>query len=107
MTRDKVRLPERSESSIEASACEIIKQALPSVLIKKMNGFSDRHWPDRMLLYKGGRILFLEFKRPGEKANPAQAWFFDELRKLGFPVEVVDSVADAKYAALLYQELAS
>ena len=41
--------------------------------------------PDRILLFPGGRIIFVETKRPkGGKVAPLQKWWKDELRRLGF-----------------------
>lgn len=41
--------------------------------------------PDRIVLFPGGRIIFVELKRPkGGKVEPLQEWWRDELRRLGF-----------------------
>ena len=41
--------------------------------------------PDRILLFPGGRVIFVETKRPkGGKVAPLQKWWKDELRRLGF-----------------------
>ena len=47
--------------------------------------------PDRIVLLPGGRVLFIELKRPGETQRPLQVYVAQQLRILGFPVEVVDS----------------
>jgi hypothetical protein len=46
--------------------------------------------PDRLCLLPGGRPIFIELKAPGKKATPKQAYIHDQLRALGFQVEVVD-----------------
>ena len=65
-----------------------------------MNGF-----PDRFYAHGGsahcckhcgrGRIVLIEWKRPGEHANPQQQLRHKQLRAAGVEVHVVDSIADA------------
>lgn len=45
-----------------------------------------------MLLHRG-RVLFVEFKRPGEKPTPLQVYVHDHLRQHDFQVELVDDAA--------------
>ena len=46
--------------------------------------------PDRIILFPGGKIFFVEVKRPGEMPRPLQLKRHEELRKLGFSVYVID-----------------
>ena len=46
--------------------------------------------PDRLVLFKGGKIAFCEVKAPGEKPRPLQMHRMEQLRALGFRVYVVD-----------------
>jgi hypothetical protein len=48
--------------------------------------------PDRILILPGGRIIFVELKRPGEKPTPLQNRIIEMLRELGADVRVVDSM---------------
>lgn len=48
--------------------------------------------PDRIVLLPGGRMAFVEVKRPGEKPRPLQESRHRALRKLGFQVYVLDSM---------------
>lgn len=52
--------------------------------------------PDRMVLLPGGRIIFVELKAPGEKARALQEYRHKQLRKLGFRVEIIDSIEGVK-----------
>ena len=41
--------------------------------------------PDRIILLPGGRVIFVETKRPkGGKIDPLQDWWSRQLRRLGF-----------------------
>lgn len=48
-------------------------------------------WPDRLVLVYGGRPFFVEFKRQGGEADPLQAHTHEQMRSLGYDVEVCDS----------------
>lgn len=54
--------------------------------------------PDRMLLAPGGRVAFVELKRPGGRVRPLQRLVLKRLRRLGFRAEIVDNVEDARAA---------
>lgn len=47
--------------------------------------------PDRICLFPGGVIVFVETKKRGEKPRPLQERVIGKIRKLGFRVEVIDS----------------
>ena len=45
--------------------------------------------PDRMILLPGGRVIFMELKRPvGGRFEKLQPWWLRTLARLGFPVHV-------------------
>ena len=46
--------------------------------------------PDRMLLFPGGRITFVEVKAPGRTPRPLQNMRLEQLRQLGFRAYVLD-----------------
>lgn len=50
-----------------------------------------RGFPDRTVLLPGGRIGFMETKRPGGKPRALQKWWHKKLGHLGFHVGVPDS----------------
>lgn len=47
--------------------------------------------PDRICLFDGGVIVFVELKAPGRKPRKLQEVQIKKLRNLGFRVEVIDS----------------
>ncbi len=52
--------------------------------------------PDRICLWPGGKVVFVEIKRPGAKPRPLQKRRAEVLRELGFNVWVVDSIEGAR-----------
>ena len=67
--------------------------------VKKSGGlapkFTSPGWdgvPDRIILLPSGRIAFAELKAPGKKPRPLQVRRISQIRKLGFPVFVVDGM---------------
>lgn len=47
--------------------------------------------PDRIVLLPKGRMAFVEVKAPGERPRPLQLSRHKLLRRLGFPVYVLDT----------------
>ena len=47
-------------------------------------------FPDRCVLAPGGRIAFVELKRPGERPRALQLWIHGRLRNMSFRVELLD-----------------
>lgn len=48
--------------------------------------------PDRLVLFPGGRLGFVELKAPGKKPRPLQRRRAEQLTALGFRVYTVDSI---------------
>lgn len=48
--------------------------------------------PDRLCLFPGHKIIFVETKTTGQKPRRIQAYMHKKLRALGFRVEVIDSI---------------
>lgn len=52
--------------------------------------------PDRICLLPGGKIIFVELKAPGKKLRPLQIRICEKIKKLGFRVEIIDSIEEVK-----------
>jgi hypothetical protein len=46
---------------------------------------------DRICLFRGGRVVFVELKRPGGRLRPLQERMIGLMRQLGADVRVIDS----------------
>jgi hypothetical protein len=51
-----------------------------------------RGWPDRLFLWQGRGVLFVEFKQPGEKPRPLQKHIHKIIESLGFKVQIHDDI---------------
>jgi hypothetical protein len=78
-----------AEVDIELAVCRYA-EAFGAVALK-LNVQGRRGWPDRMILFPKGQLLFIEFKRPGEKPAPIQKEVHAQLRRFGFDIAVIDS----------------
>lgn len=62
-------------------------------------------FPDRMVLFRGGNIVFVECKRPkGGKFEPLQPLWLKRLRKLGFQVWVIRTKAEVDNMVMFYAD---
>ena len=58
--------------------------------------------PDRILLFPGGKVYFVELKRPKKgKVDPLQIWWKRRLEGLGFTVLHVYDVEQLKHLDLI------
>lgn len=48
--------------------------------------------PDRMCLFPGHKIVFVELKTTGRKPKRIQMYMHNKLQALGFRVEVIDTI---------------
>lgn len=58
------------------------------------NGMTFRGMPDVIVLCPGGKTLFAEIKEVGDKVRPDQKIRIEQLRELGYTVEVIRSNED-------------
>lgn len=80
------------ESAVERYLATKVKQAGGWPLKFVSTGTSGV--PDRLVLLPGGRLIFVETKRPGEEARALQKAVHRKLRDLGFAVLVIDNKDD-------------
>lgn len=52
-------------------------------------------WPDLTVFIPGGRTVFIETKKPGEKPSRTQRFVTESLIAQGFPVYVIDNLGHA------------
>ena len=60
--------------------------------------------PDRLCLFPGGEVVFVELKAPGKKPRKIQLFIHNRLRGLGFRVEVVDTPEQIETIINEYEE---
>lgn len=78
-----------SEKLIERKLVELCKLN-NGLCIKLLSNFFIG-LPDRMCLFPGGKIIFVELKTTGQKPRKSQILVHNQLQKLGFKVFVVDT----------------
>ena len=82
------------EKPIETAVNDYAKQF--DIEVYKFTSPNRSAVPDRMYLYPNGTVLFIEFKRTGERATVPQAREHTRIRGQHLPVYVVDDIADGK-----------
>jgi len=83
----------------------MLEQAIEQALIARVRDLGGtcekftspgrRSVPDRLVTLPGGRIIFVECKRPGAKPTPKQMLDHDRRRALGCDVRIIDSIEQA------------
>ena len=79
-----------SEKLVERRLVELVKinnGMCIKLLCDQLTGL-----PDRLCLFPGHKIVFVELKTTGKKPRRIQAYMHKKLRALGFRVEVIDTV---------------
>lgn len=79
-----------SEKVVERKLVELVKMnggMCIKLLCDQLIGL-----PDRMCLFPGHKIVFVELKTTGRKPKRIQMYMHNKLRALGFRVEVIDTV---------------
>lgn len=79
-----------SEKAVERKLVECVKVKnglCIKLLCDQLTGL-----PDRLCLFPGGVVVFVEVKTTGQKPRRIQTFIHNRLRALGFRVEVVDTI---------------
>lgn len=85
------------EKSVEQFFKNQVKQRCPDALCLKFVSPGFAGVPDRIVLLPGGRVVFVELKRPGKAPRKLQQYVHGLLKRLGF---VVFPCVDTKEKAL-------
>lgn len=80
------------ESEIEKYLVSAVKRTGGIAVKNAVTYFAG--FPDRTILFDGGKCVFVELKAPGKKPTALQRKRQDALRALGFRVYVIDSKQD-------------
>lgn len=83
-----------SEKDVERKLVELVKingGMCIKLLCDQLIGL-----PDRMCLFPGHKIVFVELKTTGRKPRRIQLYIHEKLRQLGFRVEIIDTIEGVK-----------
>lgn len=89
-----------SESSIEKRLVTEVERVGGWCL--KLPAIHNAGLPDRLCLFPGGEVVFVELKAFGKKPRKIQILMHQKLKAMGFRVEVIDTTMDCKMLALEY-----
>ena len=84
----------KSEAAIEKEFVDYVY--LRGGLALKLLIAGKRGFPDRTCLLPGGRVIFIEFKKPGGRLSFHQKMWISKLKGLGFTVTSTDDLQTAK-----------
>jgi len=88
-------MPKPLEKVVEDRFANFIDKRTTSYCIKLYK----RHWPDRLVILRGGRCFFIEFKREHNgKLSPGQREMLRRLRQRGQHVYVCNTYESAMEA---------
>lgn len=79
-----------SEKDVERKLVELVKMnggMCIKLLCDQLIGL-----PDRMCLFPGHKMVFVELKTTGQKPKRIQMYMHNKLQALGFRVEVIDTI---------------
>lgn len=82
------------EKDVETAVCTYAKGL--GFYVRKFVSPAHRSVPDRLLISPKGVLFFIEFKRQGKRATPAQLLEHVEIEKYGPRVHVVDEARQGK-----------
>ncbi|MCK9513695.1 MAG: VRR-NUC domain-containing protein [Pigmentiphaga sp.] len=88
----------RTGGAVQNKAIRYAKSIGLMVRRNYMGPGAETGWPDVEFFFPRGKVLFIEFKAPGEPLRKRQEFIIAQLRERGHTVHVCDSYEDAKEA---------
>ena len=82
------------ERDIEATVCRYATAR--GWYVRKFSSPNHRSVPDRVFIAPSGKVLWIEFKRPGGKLTEAQTREAEKLRAVKQTCLMIDTVQDGK-----------
>ena len=82
------------ERDVEKALVRRVKQL--GGMAEKFTSPGKRSVPDRLITLPGGKVIFVELKRPGQLPTEKQQKDHDLRRALGCDVRVIDNLEDAR-----------
>jgi hypothetical protein len=76
------------------------KQDYLVIKLTTLGLYGEAGWPDYLVLPGGGRVIFVEMKRPGEEPTKLQRHRHEELERKGYIVLVARSPEEARASTL-------
>lgn len=92
---------DESEKAIESYLCRLVKES-GGIPLKYSSG-TTTGYPDRVLLFPGGRVIWVEVKSAGCNPTALQSHRIQQLRELGLVVRLCDSREKAEAIVRLAQ----
>ena len=81
------------ESGVEIPV--VVKAERAGYFVRKVRWEGRRHAPDRLFARKDRGQVYIEFKKPGEKARRGQEIEHRKMRQAGIEFHVCDNISDA------------
>lgn len=82
------------ERDVERALVRRVKQL--GGMAEKFTSPGKRSVPDRLVTLPGGRLIFVELKRPGQEPTGKQHKDHERRRAFGCDVRVIDNLEDAR-----------
>lgn len=83
-----------SEKKLESKLIRVVRAKNGACI--KIQGIGNKGMPDRLCLLPGGKVWFVELKKPGKKPDNLQLVMHQVLRNMGFSVFVVSNEQELK-----------
>jgi Holliday junction resolvase len=87
------KIKEITEAMVQRRVVKALKEA--DWMVTKLQSTSTNGWPD-LLAIKGGRVVFIEVKRPGGQLSGVQVIRHKMMRHKGAEVVVMDNAEGVK-----------